>query len=107
MAELAADRSRRSEAIADSKEKPDRDIEANQGAHTTTGDSDSLPTNISIIEEDDEDVGGRPPARSHSKEAEIARQEAAQTVAALKKLPDDKSPIFWSHAKKVNLLQCF
>lgn len=84
------------------EKKAEPDLESNQDLHHSTADSESLPANVSIIEEDDiEQNGGQPPARSHSKEAEIARQEAAQTAVALKKLPDEESPLFWSRWKKV------
>lgn len=93
-------RAKRSEAVPAEK-KVEPDLESNQDSTTAPGDSESLPTNVSIVEDDDEANGGRPPARSQSKEAEIARQEAAQTAVALKKLPDDESPMFWSRWKKV------
>lgn len=87
--------------------KPEPDLESAQDLHMTPTHSNQLPANIGIVEDDDDQVGGRPPARSQSKEAEIARQEAAQNTVALKKLPDDESPIFWSRWRKVRCLLHF
>lgn len=106
MDDLASKRSEAGVAI-----KPEQDLESGQQTNsystTTTGDNDadSLPANISVVgdDNDEENGGGRVPERSHSKEAEIARQEAAQTAVALKKLPDDESPMFWSRFRKVSL----
>lgn len=68
-------------------------VRSNTASHT----GESLPPNITIVEDE-----GRPPFRSLSKEAELARREAAENAAALKRLPDADNPLHWSDAKKVN-----
>lgn len=90
-----------SEKSKTAAEAAEPDLESSQLSTATDnfGDEEG-PANITIIE-DEEENGGQPPARSTSKEAEIARQEAAQTANALKKLPDEESPLHWSSAKKV------